>query len=297
MINCIYRTHFVSAGKEIINCKYYSFATSSENKQKKYCQLPFFALYMHMVNKGKETVLLSPKNLERNVKTQKQQSPQKKTMPTSLPTAQELLAEYAQQGVHLRELYFAQQSENIERAARLSAMALAQGKKILLCGNGGSAADAQHIAGELVNRFLMDRPPLPAIALHTDTSVLTSIGNDFGYEEVFAKQVTAHGQEGDVFIGISTSGKSPNVLAALHVARQRGLHTIGLVGGHASPTSATDVPLGTGQMAPLCDILLPVPHSLTPLVQEIHIATGHMLCRLIDYFLFENVSALGLSAK
>ncbi len=297
MINYVYRTHFASVGKAIINCKYSSFIATNENKKKKYCQLSFFALYMHMVNKGKETVFLSPKNLERNVKTQEQQNPREKNMSTSLPTAQELLAEYAQQGVHLREIYFAQQSKNIEHAARVSALALAQGKKILLCGNGGSAADAQHIAGELVNRFLMDRPPLPAIALHADTSVLTAIGNDFGYEKVFAKQVEAHGQEGDVFIGISTSGKSPNVLAALHVAKQRGLHTIGLVGGHASSPSATDAQLGTGQMAPLCDILLPVPHSLTPLVQEIHIATGHMLCRLIDYFLFENVSALGLSTK
>ncbi len=218
----------------------------------------------------------------------------------TLPSAQELLSEYAAQGVKLREVYFEMYSQDIEKAARLLATSLAKGGKILLCGNGGSAADAQHIAGELVNRFLMDRPPLPALALSTDTSVLTSIGNDFGYDEVFSKQVQAHGQAGDVLIGISTSGTSPNVLAALRVARQRGMHTIGLVGGGkventVNTSLASTGHTGTGQMPPLCDILLPVPHSLTPLVQELHIATGHMLCRLVDYFLFENVAALNLA--
>ncbi len=199
----------------------------------------------------------------------------------TLPTAHNILQEHAKLGVQLRKDFFANHTEDIILAARTMAQAIAQGKKILLCGNGGSAADAQHIAGELVNRFLLDRPPLPAIALTTDTSVLSAIGNDFGFDQVFTKQVQALGQEGDVFVGISTSGNSPNVLLALGAAKQLGLHTVGLVGN-------------AGQMAPLCDILLPVPHAITPLVQEVHITAGHMLCRLIDYYLFENIAELGL---
>ncbi len=208
-------------------------------------------------------------------------------------TAAQMLADYAEQGAQLRTMYFELYGSRIEDAARLMATSLAMGGKILLCGNGGSAADAQHIAGELVNRFIIDRPPLPAIALSTDTSILTSIGNDFGYEQVFAKQVQAHGQEGDVLIGISTSGTSPNVLAALRVAKERGMHTIGLVGSKERINPETSH-ANTGQMAHLCDILLPVPHASTPLVQELHIATGHMLCHLVDYFLFENISELAL---
>ncbi len=211
-------------------------------------------------------------------------------------SAQKILADYAEQGVQLRKKYFHQYSGAIENAARLMATSLAQGGKILLCGNGGSAADAQHIAGELVNRFLMDRPPLPALALNTDTSILTSISNDFGYEYVFAKQVQAHGQENDVLIGISTSATSPNVIKALQVAKERNMHTIGLVGVKES-TNTNPPPVSTGQMAHLCDILLPVPHASTPLVQELHIATGHMLCHLVDYFLFENVQELALSHR
>ena len=126
----------------------------------------------------------------------------------------------------------------------------------------------------------MDRPPLPAIALTTDSSVLTSIGNDFGYDLVFAKQVQALGRPGDVFIGISTSGNSPNVIGALQAARKQGLFTIGLTGD------------GGGRMAPLCDILLAVGHPSTPLVQEMHAAIGHMLCALTDHYLFENVMAI-----
>ena len=152
--------------------------------------------------------------------------------------------------------------------------------RIYICGNGGSAADAQHWAAEFVNRFLMDRPPLPAIALTTDSSVLTSIGNDFGYDLVFTKQVQALGRPGDVFVGISTSGNSANVIGALQAARKQSLFTIGLTGD------------GGGRMAPLCDILLAVGHPSTPLVQETHAAIGHMLCALTDYYLFENVMAI-----
>ncbi len=197
----------------------------------------------------------------------------------SLPSAEEIISEYANEGVLLRKAFFDAHSQTLDKAARCLAHALMRGKKILLCGNGGSAADAQHLAGEFVNRYLMDRPPLPAIALTTDTSALTAIGNDFGYEDIFSKQIQALGREGDVLIAISTSGNSPNVLKALHVCKRLEIQSIGLTGEG-------------GQMQNLCDIILPVPHGLTPLIQEIHITAGHLLCRLVDYYLFENVVAL-----
>ncbi len=200
----------------------------------------------------------------------------------TFPSAHNIMQEHSRLGLKLREDFFNNHADNLDLASREMAKALAKGRKILVCGNGGSAADAQHIVGELVNRFLMDRPPLPAIALSTDTSVLTAIGNDFGYEQIFSKQVQALGQSDDVLLGISTSGNSPNVVMALKVAKEMGIFTVGLVGD-------------AGQMGSLCDILLPVPKAITPLVQEIHITAGHMLCRLIDYYLFENVNELQLN--
>ena len=191
--------------------------------------------------------------------------------------ALQMIARHAEDGARLRREFFSANDRQIDAAARQMAISIARGGKILFAGNGGSAADAQHWAAEFVNRFIMDRPPLPAIALTTDSSILTSIGNDFGYELVFAKQVRALGKAGDVFVGISTSGNSPNVVEALQVARDMGLFTIGLTGD------------GGGKMAPLCDILLAVPHSSTPLIQELHAAAGHMLCALTDYYLFEDV--------
>lgn len=149
------------------------------------------------------------------------------------------------------------------------------GGKILLAGNGGSAADAQHIAGELVSRFGFDRPGLPAIALTTDTSILTAIGNDYGYEKIFARQVQAHGNKGDVIIGYSTSGSSPNVLLAFAEARARGLVCIGLTGNRVSP------------MRDACEFLLEVPSSDTPKIQEGHLVLGHILCGLIENALFK----------
>jgi D-sedoheptulose 7-phosphate isomerase len=166
--------------------------------------------------------------------------------------------------------------------ARLEAASLAcihclqTGGKILLAGNGGSAADSQHIAGELVSRFAFDRAGLPAIALTTDSSILTSIGNDYGYENLFARQLQALGNKGDVFIGYSTSGKSPNVLRAFTEARSRGLVTIGLTGNHG------------GAMAELCDYLLAVPSSDTPKIQEGHLVLGHILCGLVENALFKD---------
>jgi len=153
-------------------------------------------------------------------------------------------------------------------------VALRAGKKILFAGNGGSAADAQHLAGELVSRFAYDRPGLAAFALTTDTSVLTAIGNDYGYEHLFARQVQAVGAAGDVFVGISTSGRSPNVLAALDTARARGLVTVGMT-GHAG-----------GKMPALCDYVLRVPSDSTPRIQEGHIAMGHAICQIIEATLF-----------
>jgi D-sedoheptulose 7-phosphate isomerase len=154
------------------------------------------------------------------------------------------------------------------------AEAMRRGNKILLAGNGGSAADSQHLAAELVSRFAYDRPGLPAFALTTDTSVLTAVGNDYGYERVFARQVEAVGTKGDVFIGISTSGQSPNVLRALEAARRMGLVTVGLTGA------------GGAQMAPLCDHLLRVPSGETPRIQEGHIAMGHAICEIVEQRMF-----------
>lgn len=163
----------------------------------------------------------------------------------------------------------------VEAAAGACIGCLQRGGKILLAGNGGSAADAQHIAGEFVSRFAFDRPGLPAIALTTDTSILTAIGNDYGYERLFARQVQAHGNKGDVFIGYSTSGKSPNILHAFEEARSRGLLCIGLTGNRGGP------------MRELCDYLLEVPSGITPKIQEGHLVLGHILCGLVENAIFK----------
>ena len=195
-------------------------------------------------------------------------------------SALEIIARHAQDGARLREEFFRAQASDLREAALRAALCLAGGGKILLCGNGGSAADAQHLAAEFVNRFLMDRPALPALALSTDTSALTAIGNDLDFSQIFARQVEALGRKGDLLVGISTSGNSANVLAALQTARRTGLFTVGLTGQ------------GGGGMAPLCHILLETPTRHTPLVQELHIAAGQLFCQLTDYYLFENVTAL-----
>lgn len=195
-------------------------------------------------------------------------------------SALEIIARHAQDGARLREEFFRARASDLREAALRAALCLAGGGKILLCGNGGSAADAQHLAAEFVNRFLMDRPALPALALSTDTSALTAIGNDLDFSQIFARQVEALGRKGDLLVGISTSGNSANVLAALQTARRTGLFTVGFTGQ------------GGGGMAPLCHILLETPTRHTPLVQELHIAAGHLFCQLTDYYLFENVTAL-----
>jgi D-sedoheptulose 7-phosphate isomerase len=177
---------------------------------------------------------------------------------------------YARQGAELRQSFFAENEAKLREAAALIRRALADGGKLLAFGNGGSAADAQHLAGEFVGRFKRERAALPAIALSTDTSVLTCVGNDYGYEKIFARQVEALGQKGDVAWAISTSGKSPNVLAAIAAAKRRGLSVIGLAGADG------------GRMAPNCNILFSVPSTDTPLVQEIHTAILHAICAMID---------------
>jgi D-sedoheptulose 7-phosphate isomerase len=190
-------------------------------------------------------------------------------------TIRQIITRHAQEGLRLRKDFFAIQAKKLEDCARCIALAMSRGHKLLICGNGGSAADAQHLAGEFVNRFLIDRPPLPALALTTDTSVLTAISNDFGFEHIFAKQIRALGVPGDVLLALSTSGESPNVLTALRAAREKNMHTVGLSGdGHG--------------MDALCDIVLHVPHASTPLVQEIHISAGHLICALVDHFLFQD---------
>jgi D-sedoheptulose 7-phosphate isomerase len=158
------------------------------------------------------------------------------------------------------------------------------GGKVLIAGNGGSAADAQHIAGEFLSRLNFDRNPLPAIALTTDTSVLTAVGNDYGFDRVFERQVRGLGQPGDVFIAISTSGRSPNIIAALQAAREKGLTSVGFTGS------------GSRAMAAFCDICLCAPSNETPQIQQVHIVAAHVICGLVESELFGRPAASSESA-
>lgn len=164
-------------------------------------------------------------------------------------------------------------ADDVQKIADEITSAFRRGNKVLLCGNGGSAADAQHIAAEMAGKFKLERPPLPAIALTTNTSVLTAIANDFGYAEVFSRQVKAMAVVGDVVIGISTSGNSPNVVLALQEARQKGAMTIAFTGRG-------------GRLKELADFYLVVPTDNTPRVQEVHITAGHIICGLVEEELF-----------
>lgn len=165
---------------------------------------------------------------------------------------------------------FAEQTPAIAAAASLCVEALRAGGKVLFCGNGGSAADAQHLAAELVGRYRLERKGLAALALTTDTSVLTSVANDYGYDDVFARQVEALGRRGDVLVGISTSGRSTNVLRAFAAARKLGLKTVAFTGGSG------------GEMVEVADISVIAPTAVTCHVQEMHIAAGHLLCGLVE---------------
>lgn len=199
-------------------------------------------------------------------------------------SALQLIMNHAREGARLREAFFTDHAQALDEAARTMATSLARGGKILWCGNGGSAADAQHFSAELVNRFLMERPPLPSVALSTDTSALTAIGNDYSFDQIFSKQVQALGRPGDVLVAISTSGRSANVNEALRAAVDIGLTTIGLSGGNG------------GTMIDHCHHVLIVPDKRTPLVQEVHAAIGHLLCWLVDHYLFEAVAELNLGS-
>lgn len=162
----------------------------------------------------------------------------------------------------------------IEQAARLLTDTFRSGGKALFCGNGGSAADAQHIAAELSGRFYTDRPPLFAEALHVNSSYVTAVANDYGYEHVFSRMLQAAGRHGDVLVAISTSGNSVSILNAIEKAREAGMSVIGLTGA------------GGGKMRDVCDVLLNVPSSDTPRIQESHILIGHVLCEIVEKELF-----------
>jgi len=178
-----------------------------------------------------------------------------------------------------KDVFLAEGAAELELAIDLIAGALRDGRKLLLFGNGGSAADAQHIAAEFVGRFLRERRPLPAIALTTDTSALTAIGNDYGFDDVFARQVRALGVRGDVALAISTSGRSPNVLRAVEAARDGGLKVVALTGGDG------------GALAAAADVSLRVSAStLSARIQETHILIGHVICELVDQRLFGDAS-------
>jgi len=164
----------------------------------------------------------------------------------------------------------AAQAPSIAAAAEAMIKSLRAGGKIMLCGNGGSAADAQHLAAELVGRYLKDRAPLAALALTVDTSALTAIANDYAFEEVFARQVTGLGRPGDLLLALSTSGDSANVLAAVAAAKAKGIATIALTGA------------GGGRLAPLADLAIRVPAARSNAVQELHIAVGHILCGIVE---------------
>ena len=160
--------------------------------------------------------------------------------------------------------------EEIRVVADICKNALDKGHKILFCGNGGSAADAQHLAAELVGRFVKERESLPAIALTKDTSILTAVANDYSYDDVFSRQVAGLGQAGDVLIGISTSGNSKNVVKATELARQKGLKTVAFTGE------------GGGKLGALCDAVIAVPSKTTARIQEMHIMVGHIICEIVE---------------
>ena len=178
------------------------------------------------------------------------------------------------ESISLKKRFVAAQGDAVAAAAQMLAGVFQAGGKIFLFGNGGNAADAQHLAAEFVNRFLVERPPLAALALTTDTSILTAVANDYDFLQVFAKQVRALGRPGDLALGLSTSGNSPNVVAGLQAARELGLATLALSGQDGGP------------VAQAAELALIVPSRNTPRIQEVHITIGHVLCDLVDFLLY-----------
>jgi D-sedoheptulose 7-phosphate isomerase len=191
-----------------------------------------------------------------------------------MKSSKSLIERFVSESVRVKTEFFHTNATLVAETAARMAAALRDGRKVLLFGNGGSAADAQHIAAEFVGRFIPDRIPLPAISLATDSSALTALGNDYGYNAVFSRQLQALGNPGDIAIGISTSGNSQSVVEALEVARSKGLVTIGFTGQSG------------GKMNGKADVLFCVPTHVTPRIQETHIILGHILCELIDRELF-----------
>lgn len=189
-----------------------------------------------------------------------------------LSTEQDFVADYLIQSTGALRLYAADQDQMtlLKRMVDTVTAAIRGGGKLLIAGNGGSAADAQHIAAEFTGRMLYDRAPLPAMALHVDSSALTAVGNDYGFAHIFERQVQALGRPGDVILGISTSGRSDNVLRALAAGRALGMVTMGFTGEDG------------GLMAAQTDLLLRAPSSLTPIIQQIHMVAGHLLCALVE---------------
>lgn len=184
--------------------------------------------------------------------------------------AQHIIAHALRDGARLRQLVLERCADDVARAADVVSEALLAGNKILIFGNGGSAADAQHVAAELVGRFVAERRPLPAVALTVDTSALTAIGNDYGFDQIYSRQVRALGRAGDVAIAITTSGRSPNVLAAIEASREIGMKVVGLTGAKGKDFAA------------VCDACVVVPSTNTARIQEIHITVGHVICEVVD---------------
>ena len=191
--------------------------------------------------------------------------------------ASALINHFVSESLRVKSVFFEENKESVGRTAETIAHALKNGKKVLFFGNGGSAADSQHLAAEMVGRFGPDRAPIPAIALTTDTSILTAVGNDYGYEKVFSRQIDALGQPGDAAIGISTSGNSRSVLEALDAARAKGLFTVGFTGETG------------GKMLGRAEVLFRVPSRVTARIQETHLLLGHIICELIDRELFPEI--------
>lgn len=196
-----------------------------------------------------------------------------------MKSMEQILAASLENSIAAKEAFVKAHHDEILRLAQWLIDTIKNGNKLLVFGNGGSAADAQHMAAEFVNRFMIDRPPLAAIALTTDTSILTSIGNDFSYDDIFVKQIQALGKEGDLALGISTSGNSPNVLTAIEVAKKMGIRTAALTGGSG------------GKLIDIAELVLNVPSRVTPAIQETHLWVEHLLCQLVDEALFgENLT-------
>ncbi len=190
----------------------------------------------------------------------------------------EIVAKSFKESVKAKEKFFTKKNTNlVVEAAGMIVESFKAGGKLLLVGNGGSAADSQHIAAEFINRFEIERPPLPALALTTDTSDITSIGNDYSFDQIFSKQIRALGKERDVLLAISTSGNSQNVIKAIEAAKAVGMKTVALTGKNG------------GLMAGKTDILLNVEAKSTPRIQEVHITIAHILCELVDHMLFQKV--------